>query len=270
VGSASRGRHRGAGRRGSLSPSRLALAWLLVLATAGTVAAVRSATSGSDPAEAVAASGDTWPEPSGEDGPGAGSPSPAEAPSAPPPAWEAFAEGLGVLVHLPAPDPILVAFHEAVKDDAMAMNPIGTLVRNANRRRYRVPPPDAPGPAYIVMRTRHRETPPTSAADVVYRAGTPIRAPVTGRVTGVRVYSLYGLVDDYRVAILPRGAPHVRVVMIHLTSLEVEKGDLVFATLSVLGRPRVLPFGSQVDEYQDEGEPHVHIEVKDAAAAAPR
>jgi hypothetical protein len=241
-----------------------------VLATAGAVVAVRSATSGSDPAEATATEGDAGPEPSGEDAPGAGSPSPTEAPTPPPPAWEAFAEGLGVLVHLPAPGPILVAFHEAVKDDAVAMTPIGTLERNANRRRYPEPPPDAPGSAYIVMRTRHRDTPPTSAADVVYPAGTPIRAPVTGRVTGIRVYSLYGLVDDYRVAILPRGAPHVRVVMIHLTSLEVEKGDLVFATLSVLGRPRVLPFGSQVDDYQDEGEPHVHIEVKDAAAPPPR
>jgi hypothetical protein len=270
VGSASRGRHRGTGRRGVLPPSRLALAWLLVLATAGTVAAVRSATSGSDPAEAAAQASDAGPEPSGDAGPGAGSAAPAEPPSAPPPAWEGFAEGLGVLVHLPAPDPILVAFHEAVKDDAVAMTPIGTLVRNANRRRYPGPPPDASGPDYVVMRTRHRDTPPTSAADVVYPAGTPMRAPVTGRVTGVRVYSLYGLVDDYRVAILPRGAPHVRVVMIHLTSLEVEKGDLVFATLSVLGRPRVLPFGSQVDDYQDEGEPHVHIEVKDVAATAPR
>jgi hypothetical protein len=49
--------------------------------------------------------------------------------------------------------------------------------------------------------------------------------------------------------------------MIHLSGVRVHRGEPVFATLSVIGYPRVFPFRSQVDDYVRGGNPHVHIEI---------
>jgi hypothetical protein len=184
-----------------------------------------------------------------------------------PPRWEAFAVGARVRVYLPTPHPILVGFHEAIKADAVAMRPLGTLVLNASRRRFKAIP-DADGPEYVVMKTRHRANAATSAVDIVIPAGSPVFSPVTGRVVSAHPYKLYGEFADWRIAIVPRGFPRIRVVIIHVADLAVRRGDVVFATLSSIGHPRVLPFRSQVDDYEKEAQPHVHIEVKELAPPA--
>ena len=58
----------------------------------------------------------------------------------------------------------------------------------------------------------------------------------------------------------------MKVLLIHLARVRVKPGDRVFATLSVIGYPRVFPFGSQVDDYLRGGNPHVHIEITKPAA----
>ena len=173
----------------------------------------------------------------------------------------AFARAEGVELYLPAPDPILVAYHEASYHTAAAMTPLGTLRRNANRTKFEAPE-RTPGPDFIVMSSRGRPTPATSAADVVLPRRTRLHSPVTGRVVKAKRYRLYGAYRDWRVEIAVAGHPGVRVVLIHLDGVRVRRGDGVSATLSVIGRPRVLPFGSQVDDYENGGDPHVHIEIK--------
>src|SRR5439155_17258112 len=123
---------------------------------------------------------------------------------------------------------------------------------------------------YTVMSSRGRGTPATSAADVVLPAGTPVRSPVTGRVVEVRPYRLYCRYPDEEVRIRPDGGGPLTVVLIHLTRIRVEPGERVFATLSVIGFPRVFPFRSQVDDYVRGGNPHVHIEITRPQAQARR
>jgi hypothetical protein len=161
---------------------------------------------------------------------------------------------------LPAPHPIAVAYHEASVDFAATLHPLGRIVRNANRWKFDAPHPTE-GPPYIVMSSRGRPMPATSAVDVVLRHRTPVRAPVTGRVIHVRRYHLYCRYDDMRVAIRPRGVKDYAVVVIHLTKVHVHEGQRVFARLSVIGYPRPFGFRSQVDDYIRGGNPHVHIEV---------
>jgi hypothetical protein len=111
------------------------------------------------------------------------------------------------------------------------------------------------------MSSRGRSTPATSAADVVLRKTTPVDSPVTGTVVRVRPYKLYCRYPDLEVKIRTADVPRLSVEMIHLRGVRVRPGDRVFATLSVIGYPRVFPFRSQVDDYIRGGNPHVHIEI---------
>ena len=193
---------------------------------------------------------------------------PLEAPAEAPPAPEhgiGFAHAKGVTLYLPADEPRLVAYHEASYEDAATLAPMGHLKKNANRTKFD-PPPPADGPGYLVMSSRGRGTPATSAVDVVLEAGTRVHSPVSGVIVQVKPYRLYGRYQDERVEISVAGHPDVHVVMIHLAHVRVSRGDEVSATLSVIGVPRVFPFRSETDDYVRGGDPHVHIEIKKPAA----
>jgi murein DD-endopeptidase MepM/ murein hydrolase activator NlpD len=166
---------------------------------------------------------------------------------------------------LPAADVVDVCYHQASYADAMTLRPFGHLERNANRWMFDRPA-DTPGPGYIVMSARGRSTSGTSAVDIVLKPGTPILAPVSGRVTKAKPYRLYDRYRDWRVEIAPDDQPQLRVVIIHLSGVRVRRGDRVSATLSVIGLPREFGFRSQEDDYVPGGDPHVHIEVKEPAA----
>jgi hypothetical protein len=172
----------------------------------------------------------------------------------------------GVRLYLPAPRPVAVTYHEASLEGALALRPLGHVVHNYNRFKFRSRGP-TPGPGYIVMSSRGRSQAATSAADIVLRPRTPVRAPVDGRVVGLRTYRLYCRYPDVRVAIRPSHRPDLRLVMLHVAGLRVHRGDRVFATLSVIGWPRQFPFRSQTDDYLTGGNPHVHIEVEEPSPA---
>jgi hypothetical protein len=152
-------------------------------------------------------------------------------------------------------------YHEASLPPTLDLHPFGHLIHNYNRFKFDRPAPTK-GPGYIVMSSRGRSHPATSAVDIVVKPDTAVRSPVTGTVVGVRPYLLYCRYPDLRVAIEPRANPGVLVVMIHLRNVHIRRGQRVFATLSVIGRPRDFPFRSQVDDYLRGGNPHVHIEVE--------
>jgi hypothetical protein len=178
-----------------------------------------------------------------------------------------FATAGGVRLRLVSAEPVVVAFHEASYDDAMAFRPTGVCGRCRNPTKFVPPPPRDPSLRYLVTHSRGRDTPATSAADLVLPAGTPVLSPIDGIVARVRRYRLYRRYPDIRVVIRPADARERRVVLLHLGAVPVRPGDGVTASATVLGTPRRLPFESQVDRYVRGRYPHVHLEVKDAAAA---
>lgn len=178
---------------------------------------------------------------------------------------EAFAEVEGLVLQLPDPQTILVAFHEASRAEALALTPLGQLMSNDNPSKFSAGE-DVAGPPYRVLTSRGRPRPATSAADLVLPTGATVSAPVSGTVTEVLEYSLYGRLQDWRVVISPAGRPELAVVVIHLESPAVAVGEHVQAGVSALGTVRELPFGSHVDDYLDEPHPHAHLEVKAAVA----
>ena len=176
-------------------------------------------------------------------------------------ATQAFATVKGLTLRLPAQRPKGVAYHEAAYSAALALKPLGRCARNVNRYKFDCPP-TRPGPGYMVMSSRGRGHPATSAVDVAMSKPSRVVSPVTGRVAKVRRYWLYGRYRDYRVSFIPAGRPGLAVVMIHLRRVQVRSGDPVTAGTTVIGMPRRLPFHSQVNGYVGWGVSHIHLEVK--------
>jgi hypothetical protein len=170
----------------------------------------------------------------------------------------------GLTLHLPTERPIIVGFHEASTPAALEMGPSGRLQENENTTKFEPPDEVEDGSDYLVMASRGRPRAATSAVDVVMHTGDPVLSPVSGTVTDVRTYHLYGAHEDYRIELAPHDAPDLRIVLIHLDDLEIAEGDEVQAGESVLaGTARPFPFSSQIDRYTEPKRwPHVHLEVK--------
>ncbi len=166
---------------------------------------------------------------------------------------------------VPAPEARLIGFHEASLPGVLDLDPAGILQSNDNTTRF-VPGPDDPtGQPYVVLSSRGRVHGPSTAVDVVIEDDQPILSPVDGVVTDVRDYQLYSRYPDTRIEIQPDAAPHLRIVMIHVTGVTATAGDRVVAGRSILAAgPNRFSFSSHIDRYLDpERWPHVHIEVKD-------
>jgi hypothetical protein len=187
-----------------------------------------------------------------------------------PPALPTFAVSDGVSLVLVSPKALAVAFHEASYRDATALRPLGRCRTCRNRTKFTPPLPRNRDLWYIVTDTRGRDTPATSAADIVLPRGETVLAPVSGTVTRVKRYRLYSSYRDVRVEIRPQGVPDRRVVLIHLAGVHLGRGDHVEASTTRIGEVRRFGFESQVDRYVRGRHPHVHMEVKDPAKAPPK
>ena len=204
-------------------------------------------------------------EPAESAGPAA-RPAPSPAPTPAPSPLPVFAVGDRVRLRLPVSSPVAVAFHEASYRDAVGLRPLGSCRVCRNRWKYAPPPPRDRSLSYIVMDTRGRSQPATSAVDVVVPRWSDILAPVDGVVRRVKRYRLYGRYRDIRVELRPDGVRRRRLVMLHLSHVRLRRGDRVEASVTRIGRARRLPFESQVDRYMRGRYPHVHVEVKRPAA----
>jgi hypothetical protein len=173
-----------------------------------------------------------------------------------------FGVGDGIRLRLPSEALVAVAFHEASYEDSVRLRPLGVCRVCRNRWKFSPPPPMDRDLRYIVMDTRGRSQPATSAVDVVVRRNSEIVSPVDGVVRRVKRYRLYGRYRDLRVEIRPEGVRRRRVVMLHLGHVRLRRGDRVEASVTRIGLARRLPFESQVDRYVAGRYPHVHLEVK--------
>ena len=181
---------------------------------------------------------------------------------------KSFATVGDLALSVPHRNPVTIAFHEASQVEALEMAPTGRLQANDNATRFQAPA-DTAGPDYRVLSSRGRAAAATSAVDIVVPLGDAVTAPVTGHVTQVTEYPLYGQIRDWRVEITPQGRPDLTVVIIHLLRPSVSVGDAVTAGRSPLGVVRLLPFDSHVDYVGDGKQPHAHIEVKPSVDVVP-
>jgi murein DD-endopeptidase MepM/ murein hydrolase activator NlpD len=180
----------------------------------------------------------------------------------------AFAAVDGLNLQLLHPKPLTIGFHEASQAEALELLPLGRLLANDNPTRFKAPN-DMVGPEYRVLSSRGRAQAPTSAVDIVVPLGDAVTAPVSGTVTQVTEYPLYGRTRDWRVEITPADRPDLTVVLIHLLRPQVSVGDTVTAGESTIAVARLLPFDSHVDYVGKAKAPHVHLEVKASVEPTP-
>lgn len=168
-----------------------------------------------------------------------------------------------LLLHVPAEEAVLVSYHEAAFPEAMPIRPLGHLLANENPTRQLAHDEDPGGVGFHIQVSRGRSNASTSAVDVVLQAGEEVRAPVSGTVTEVRPYQLYGTHDDIRIELAPDGHPDRAVVLIHVQDVTVRAGDRVEVGDVLAGAARQFPFSAVVDrQTAPDRYGHVHVEVK--------
>ncbi len=167
-----------------------------------------------------------------------------------------------LLVHLPATEAVLVSYHEASFPEALAVTPFGRLTVNDNPTRSLTSEDHPEGLPFHVQVSRGRTNASTSAVDVVLLPDEEVRAPVSGTVTEVRPYQLYGTHDDVRIELQPDDS-ELAVVLIHVEDVVVRAGDRVAVGDVIAGNARMFPFGAVVDrQTEPDRYGHVHMEVK--------
>lgn len=163
--------------------------------------------------------------------------------------WLPYATAGDVVLHHPSAQVEKIGFHESNHDGAREQFPLSTAVDP------------------VLLESRNRGTPATTAADIVAHPEIEVRSPVTGTVKRGGSYVLYCDNRDHYVVIEPDARPGWEVKVLHIAGLYVSKGDRVVAGETVIAPfPTQLPFESQVDEVTGQPAwPHVHIEVVDPA-----
>lgn len=174
--------------------------------------------------------------------------------------------GTGVRIHLPAGPRLFVAvgFHQASYRKAKRLVPgmkcLGIKKASTMRAMLR----RHPVIKLFQQPRRGRGTSNLSAADCAVKPKTVVVAPVSGVVTGIRKYKLYGRITDLRLEIKPDGAPRARVVMLHITGVKVKKGWRVTGGVSQVAVVRHLKINSTVNRFVPvKPVDHVHIQVND-------
>lgn len=172
--------------------------------------------------------------------------------------------GTGVGIHFPAGPKQLVAvgFHQAENRKTKRLVPRGKCLGIKKARTTRAYLKKHPESKLFQQPRRGRGTSNFSAADCSVPRKTTVLAPVSGVVTSVRSYKLYGRIKDMRLEIKPDGAPHLRVVMIHIDKVKVKKGWRVTGGKSQVAVVRNLKINSTIDRYVPAKRvDHVHIQV---------
>jgi len=168
---------------------------------------------------------------------------------------------------------IAIAYHQASGDAAA---PITSLLPDADMNlaaanRSSTPPTVATsttgsailqGQVLRMWRT-NRRGPPDTAVDIGAPPGTPVLAPISGEIVGIRPYKLYNSVEDYEIHIAPTGWPEINVVLIHVDKPTVKVGDRVIGGVTAVAEIRLLSdrIDHQLGGYTRCDGDHVHIQV---------
>jgi len=93
--------------------------------------------------------------------------------------------------------------------------------------------------------------------------GSPVTAPISGVITGVKEYKLHGKYDDVQVDIRPQGASGTTVSLLFISDPVVSIGEVVTAGKTQLGKVRQCPpeLGQALSYYSHDSGSHVHLQA---------
>ncbi len=171
--------------------------------------------------------------------------------------------GTDVPLHLPnqLESIVGIGFHQAYNQRSVPLDSTEPLREKATTAA--ITRSSIPGdPVSFVMTSRGRGSALTSSVDIAVSEGTQVKSPVSGRITKVVPYLLYGKYEDVRIEIEPDGHPGISVAIVHLDGPMVEVGQRVKGGQTALAnKPRRLVISSQIDQYLGRPMEHIHLQV---------
>jgi hypothetical protein len=158
----------------------------------------------------------------------------------------------------------IIAYEPTSDERALPLTPIGAQVNGGVLGRWLGRAFSGRAPIrYYVLPSSGRVVSETAAVDVGAAPGTPVCAPVSGQVVGVKSYQLYGKYDDVQIDIKPEGASEVLISILLVDEPQVQIGQTVEAGKTQLGKVRDVQgeTGQLLAGYTHDSGGHVHLQA---------
>ncbi len=171
-----------------------------------------------------------------------------------------------LLLPVKADDATIIAYQPVSDERAVALTPIGQKANaNALIRFFRGIFSTDPSVRYYLLEGGAGE--PTSSVLIGAAPGSPVYAPISGVVTRVNPYKLYGKYDDVQIDIRPEKMGGVTVSLLFISDPAVSIGETVTAGKTALGAVRQCPetLAAGLSEYTHDSGAHVHLQVMGGA-----
>jgi hypothetical protein len=156
----------------------------------------------------------------------------------------------------------IIAYQPIADSQAIQFSPVGEQA-NSNRlvRFFRGIFSGEPSVRYFLLPGDGSGS--TGSILVGAAVGSPITAPVSGTVTAVKQYSLFGKYDDVQVDIRPEEMSGVTFTMLLVADPVVSMGEVVTAGKTAIGKVRECPdeLGKQLSAYTHDCGSHVIIQA---------
>jgi len=167
-----------------------------------------------------------------------------------------------LLLPVASGDATIIAYQAVSDDRAVALSPIGQQV-NANGfvRFFRGLFSGEPSVRYYLLEGEEGE--PTTSVLVGAPPDSAVTAPVSGVVTRVKEYLLFGKYEDVQIDIRPEETGGTTVSLLFISDPAVSIGEFVQAGKTQLGKVRRCPeeLGKTLAKYTHDSGSHVYLQV---------
>jgi len=193
-----------------------------------------------------------------------GGPSVSAAVTAAPESHPAFAR-LGdrnLLLPVRAKDATIIAYQPVTDGQAVEFSPVGEQANSHSIVRFfRRLFSGSAAIHYYLLEGKGKV--PTGAVLVGAPVGCPVTAPISGVVTAVKQYKLYGKYDDVQVDIRPEEMSGITFSLLFIDEPAVSIGEVVTAGKTAIGKVRACPeeLGKQLSVYTHEDGSHVFMQA---------
>jgi hypothetical protein len=167
-----------------------------------------------------------------------------------------------LLLPVAARDVTIIAYQPVSDDGAVQFSPIGDRSNsNALVKFFRGIFAGEPSVRYYLLPGDGAGA--TGSVLVGAAPGAPVTAPISGTVTAVKHYMLYGKYDDVQVDIRPEEMSGITVSMLFVDEPVVSIGEVVTAGKTQLGKVRDCPeeLGKQLAVYTHDSGSHVFMQA---------
>lgn len=169
-----------------------------------------------------------------------------------------------LLLPVAARDATIIAYKAVSDERAVTLTPIGDQANsNAVVRFVRKVFSSEPAMRYYVLKGADGE--PTSSVLVGASPGSPVTAPISGVVTGVKEYLLHGRYTDVQIDIRPEKSSGITLSLLFISDPVVSIGEVVTAGKTQLGKVRRCPeeLGGTLAVYTHDSGSHVYLQVSE-------